>query len=70
MFFGFAMEITNFGGNCQWKTLRFIASIFFIKALRQVLQIREAMSDETLITAKNLSNEAMKHLTLAKKLKR
>jgi hypothetical protein len=27
-------------------------------------------SDETLISVKYLSNEAMKHLTLAKKLKR
>jgi hypothetical protein len=58
MLFGFATETTeimNFFGNCQRNSSLLCINIFFIKALME---------------ANSGSDEAMKHLTLAKKLKR
>jgi hypothetical protein len=68
---------------CQGNVKNFFAEInrCFIASLRQyfflfkcyeskaIEAIPKAISDKTLISAKNFSNEAMKRLTLAKKLK-
>jgi hypothetical protein len=56
------LEITN--GIHRFYALIF----FFVQALRQWSKFGKQRSDETLITAKNYSNEAMKRFTLAKKL--
>jgi hypothetical protein len=53
-----------------FASLLLCVNIFFVQALRQWKQIQNAMNDETLTSPKNESNEAMKRLTLAKKLKR
>ncbi len=73
-FFGFVTEIrkyNDFFKNWQSKSSlhRFFALLFFfVKALRQWRQ--NLGRDKTLIMAKNQKDEAMKRITLAKKLKR
>jgi hypothetical protein len=66
MFFGFASETTEIMNFFSKLPMEFIASsllcvnIFYVKALSNGGKFGKRWSDETLISAKNLSNEAMK----------